>query len=180
MLSPAMVASSLRVSPERCRKAAIDAGRRTGDGLGSGITHSDTARNARPGHRRAIRRRAFSVADDVFEERAVDGGSRRPRVPHRREGGENDGEDAAIGFAVPFQQERLGGLDELVLLLRREGGPLLPTDWWQCSNDLAGAIPGILRLLRLRGLRRSASGQQQQESNDDGRSYGRFTRTRCP
>src|SRR5207245_2114802 len=74
----------------------------------------DTGRNARP----VIDTR--SVTDDVFEERAVDGGLWRPRVPHRRERGEDDGEDAAIGFAVPLQEEGLGGSDELILLLGGE------------------------------------------------------------
>ena len=141
------------------------------DALGSEIAQSDTGRNVRP----VIDTR--SVTDDVFEERAVDGGLWRPRVPHRRERGEDDGEDAAIGFAVPLQEEGLGGSDELILLLGGERRPLLKTERWQGPDDLPGAFPCIRRLLRRRGR---APGQQQPDDDDRGASYGRFTRTRCP
>src|SRR5882762_9203767 len=89
---------------------------------------------------------ARSVTDDVFEERAVDGGCWRPRIPHRGERGQDDGEDAAISLGVPFQEEGLGGPDEIVLLLWREGRPLLKTERRQPTDDLTRAIPCVRRL----------------------------------
>src|SRR5262249_56623157 len=115
------------------------------DALGSEIAQSDTGCNARP----VVD--THSVTDDVFEERAVDGGIWRPRVPHRRKRGEDDGEDTAIGFAVPLQEEGLGGSDELILLLGGKRRPLLKTERWQRADDLPGAFPCILSLLRRRG-----------------------------
>src|SRR6266581_169384 len=63
--------------------------------------------------------RGASVADDVFDERAVDGGLWRQRIPQRRERREDDGEGEAVAVAVPLQEKGLGGPDQIVGLLWR-------------------------------------------------------------
>ena len=126
--------------------------------------------------------RAASVADDVFEERAVDGGLWRQRIPQRRERREDDGEGEAVAVAVPLQEKGLGGPDQMVVLLGRQGRPLLKTECRERTDDLTSHILRALRLLaRLlwRG-RRGAPAQHHPQQNERGSPYGRFTRTRCP